>query len=102
MPMLNPPHPGEIVREECLKPLGLSVTAAARALGISRKSMSELVNERAGISAMMAIRLARAFGGTAETWLGVQLDYELARARRRAGKISVKRVWRAANDERRP
>ncbi len=102
MPMLNPPHPGEIVREECLKPLGLSVTAAARALGISRKSMSELVNERAGISAMMAIRLARAFGGTAETWLGVQLDYELAEARRRAGKISVKRVRRAANDERRP
>jgi antitoxin HigA-1 len=101
MPMLNPPHPGEIVREECLKPLGLSVTAAARALGISRKSMSELVNERAGISAMMAIRLARAFGGTAETWLGVQLDYELAQARRRAGKISVKRVRRAANDERR-
>ncbi len=102
MPMLNPPHPGEIVREECLKPLGLSVTAAARALGISRKSMSELVNERAGISAMMAIRLARAFGGTAETWLGVQLDYDLARARRRAGKISVKRVRRAANGERRP
>ena len=97
--MLNPPHPGEIVREECLKPLRLSVTVAAKALGVSRKSMSELVNEHAGISAMMAIRLSKAFGSTPETWLGIQLDYDLAQARRREGEIDVKRLVR---DEPRP
>lgn len=99
MPMFDPPHPGEIVREECLKPLGLSVTVAAKALGVSRKSMSELVNEHAGISAMMALRLSKAFGSTPETWLGIQLDYDLAQARRREGEIHVARL---VQDEVRP
>jgi antitoxin HigA-1 len=94
MPMLNPLHPGEIVREECLKPLGLSVTAAAKALGVSRKALSELVNERSGISAMMALRLTKAFGGEPETWLGVQLDWDLAQARRRRPAVAVKRIRR--------
>jgi antitoxin HigA-1 len=102
MRMLNPPHPGEIVREECLRPLGLTVTAAARALGISRKTMSELVNERAGLSATMALRLAKAFGGTAEVWLGLQLDYDLAQARRRHPRINVKRLLRPPQPEQRP
>lgn len=96
MAMFNPPHPGEIVREECLRPLDLTVTAAAKALGISRKSMSELVNERSGISAVMAIRLAKAFGSTAETWLGLQADYDLAQARRRESSIKVRPFQRAA------
>ena len=97
--MRNPTHPGEIVREECLKPLGLSVTAAARALQISRKSMSELVNERSGISAMMALRLAKAFGSTPETWLGIQLDYDLAQARRRERELTIKRIRRPLRPE---
>lgn len=69
--MNNPPHPGEIVRSECLEPLGLTVTRAAKGLGVSRQTLSELVNERAGISVEMAIRLSRGFGSTPETWLGL-------------------------------
>ncbi len=69
MPMKNPPHPGRIVREECLHPLGLSVTSGARVLGVSRQALNNLVNQRAGISPEMAIRLAKAFGGNAQTWL---------------------------------
>ena len=68
MPMKNPPHPGRIVRQECLEPLGLSVTDAAKALGVSRNALSEIVNERRGISPEMAIRLAKAFGSTPEAW----------------------------------
>jgi addiction module HigA family antidote len=78
--MKNPPHPGRIVREECLRALGLSVTAGAKALGVSRQALNNLANERAGISPKMAIRLAKAFGSTAQTWLRMQSNYDLAQA----------------------
>ena len=92
MAMHNPPHPGGIVRRQCLEPLGLSVTAAASHLGISRQSLSELVNERAGVSVEMAIRLTKAFGSTPETWLGLQTAYDLWHARRRIDDIKVERI----------
>ena len=78
MRMKNPPHPGRIVRDECLEPLGLTVTEAARVLGVSRQALNNLVNEKAGISAEMAVRLAKAFGSTAETWLRMQVAFDLA------------------------
>ncbi len=87
MAMKNPPHPGESVRALCLEPLGLSVTAAARGLGVSRKALSELLNGRAGISPEMAIRLAKAFGGSAESWLTQQMQYDLAQAKKKAIKV---------------
>jgi addiction module HigA family antidote len=90
MEMYNPPHPGEIIREDCLAPLNLSVTAAAEWLGVSRQSLSELVNGHNGVSAEMAIRLEKAGWSTAKTWLGVQLAYDLWQARARAGTITVK------------
>lgn len=92
MPMHNPPHPGGIVRRQCLAPLELSVTAAASHLGVSRQSLSELLNERAGVSVDMAIRLAKAFGSTPETWLGLQMAYDLWQARRRIDDIKVERI----------
>ena len=90
--MKHPPHPGETVRYDCLEPLGLSVTAGARALGVTRQTLNNLVNGKSGISADMAIRLEKAFGGSARVWLAVQMDYDLARATERAGAIKVKRV----------
>jgi addiction module HigA family antidote len=77
--MHNPAHPGEIVREECLKPLGLTVTAAAEALGVTRKALSDLLNGHTGISPDMAIRLEQVFGSTADTWLRLQMQYDLSR-----------------------
>jgi antitoxin HigA-1 len=91
MPMHNPPHPGEIIKELCLEPLGLSVTDAAKGLGVTRKALSELLNGHAGISPEMAIRLEQAFGSTAETWLKMQLEYDLWQAKRRAGNLKVTR-----------
>ena len=91
MPMHNPPHPGEILREDCLKPLNLSVTAAAAWLGVSRQSLSELLNGRNGVSAEMAIRLEKAGWSNAETWLGVQTAYDLWQAKRRTRSIKVRR-----------
>ncbi len=96
MPMKNPPHPGLSVRHDCLKPLGLNVTEAAERLGVSRKALSDIVNCRAGISPQMAIRLDKAFGGGADTWLRLQAAYDLARAMRRADEIKVQRVSPAA------
>jgi antitoxin HigA-1 len=91
--MHNPPHPGEILAEECLKPLGLTVTSAAEALGVSRKTFSLILNGHAGITAPMALRLAKAFGGTAEFWLRLQMQRDLWDARRtRVG--AVKRLVR--------
>ena len=81
MAMKNPVHPGAIVREDCLKPLGLSVTEGAKRLGIGRQTLSNLVNEKASISIEMAYRLSKAFGSTPETWLGMQLAYDLAQSR---------------------
>ena len=92
MPMKDPPHPGRIVRQECLQPSGLRVTDAAKALGVSRNALSELINERRGISPGMAIRLAKAFGSSATVWAGLQLDYDMARAMRHADRIKVQRV----------
>jgi addiction module HigA family antidote len=76
MPMHNPPHPGRIVKQECLEPLHLSVTDAAKALGVSRNAMSEIVNEHRGISPEMAIRLSKAFGSSPSVWAGLQFDYD--------------------------
>ena len=92
MPMHTPPHPGRIVRQECLDPLGLSVTAGAKALGVSRVALSELVNERRGVSPEKAIRLSKAFGSAPEVWAGLQLDYDMAQAMKGAGNIAVERV----------
>ena len=91
MAMHNPPHPGGIVERQCLEPLGLTVTRAARGLGVTRQALSELVNERTGVSVEMAIRLSKAFGSTPETWLGMQTAYDLWRARDRAREIAVER-----------
>jgi antitoxin HigA-1 len=90
MPMKNPPHPGGFVLRECIEPLGLSITQAAEALGVSRKTLSELVNEKCGISPEMAVRLAKVFGGTAEGWLIQQAQYDLAQVR--ASRIKLKRL----------
>ena len=97
--MFNRPHPGEMLREDCLKPLGLTVTAAAKGLGVSRGSLSELLNGHNGASAEMAIRLEKAGWGSADSWLRNQLSYDLWNARRRAKAIKVKRfpVPEAAN-----
>jgi addiction module HigA family antidote len=88
----NPPHPGEHVLEDCLKPAGLSITKGAAVLGVTRLTLSNLVNGKNGISPEMAIRLAKAFGGRPEVWLGMQIQYDLARAAKRAARIKVKRV----------
>lgn len=95
MPMRNPPHPGGIIRRQCLEPLGLSVTEAAKGLGITRQALSDLLNEKAGISVDMAIRLSKAFGSSAETWLSLQTAYDLAQARDRSRSIKV-RSFKAA------
>jgi len=91
----KPPHPGQIVRQECFAPLGLTVTEGAKALGVSRNALSELINERRGISPEMAIRLDKAFGGGADGWHRMQAAYDMAQAMRNADKIKVNRVVRA-------
>lgn len=91
MSMLNPPHPGRIVRQECLEELGLSVTEAAKVLDVTRQTLNNLVNEKAAISPEMAIRLEKAFGSTADTWLRMQAAYDLAQARKKDDKINVQR-----------
>jgi addiction module HigA family antidote len=92
MQMHNPPHPGEILRNLCLEPLGLSVTDAAKALGVSRKTLSALLNGRAGISPEMAIRLSIAFDTTAESWLNQQVQFDLWQARKRRKSLKVTRL----------
>jgi addiction module HigA family antidote len=89
MEMSNPPHPGEIIREDCLDPLGLSVSEAAKGLGVSRQSLSELLNGRNGISADMALRLEKAGWSTAESWLRNQLSYDLWHARQHGDRLKV-------------
>ena len=91
MPMENPPHPGEIVRWECLEPMGLTITRAAEGLGVTRQALSDLVNEKSGISVEMSLRLSQAFGSTPETWLGMQMAYDLWQARDRGKQIKVER-----------
>ena len=92
MRMKNPPHPGLSVRHDCLEPLGLSVAEGAEALGVTRQALNNLVMGKAGISAEMAIRLDKAFGGGAETWLRMQAAYDLAQAEKKAGKLKIRRV----------
>jgi addiction module HigA family antidote len=91
MPMKTPVHPGRVVRFDCLEPLGLSVTAGSKVLGVSRQALNNIVNGKSGISPEMAIRLTKAFGGTEETWLQMQLAYDLAAARKNESKIKVRR-----------
>lgn len=92
MRMHNPPHPGEILRELCLTPLGLTVTDAARALGVSRKTLSSILNGRAGISAEMAVRLSIAFNTTPESWLTQQVQYDLWQAERHRKALRVAKL----------
>lgn len=92
MIMKSPPHPGQSVRHDCLEPLGLTVTAGAKALGVSRQALNNLVNGDANISAEMAVRLSKAFGGSAEVWLRMQVAYDLAQVQRRAKTIKVRRL----------
>ena len=92
MLMFNPPHPGEVLRELCLEPLGISVTAAAEALGVSRKTLSAVLNGKAGISPEMAIRLSIAFDTSAESWLNQQSQYELWRAEQHRKELNVKKL----------
>lgn len=92
MRMKNPPHPGRIVRQECIEPLGLTVTQAARLLGVTRQTLNNLVNLRAGVSPEMSIRLSKAFGSSPEVWLGMQMEYDLAQAEKKADGIKVERI----------
>ncbi len=91
MSLKNPVHPGEIIKHDCLEPLGLSVTHAAQVLGVTRPTVSKLINGRASISPEMAVRLAKAFGSTPEFWLRLQLNYDLAQVNARADEIKVSR-----------
>lgn len=92
MRMHNPPHPGEILRELCLEPLGITITEAAAALDVSRKTLSAILNGRSGISPEMAIRLAKAFDTTPESWLNQQMQYDLWMAEQRTGKLKIKNL----------
>jgi len=91
MPMKNPAHPGRIVRGACLEPLALTVTEGARILGVTRQTLNNVISGKSGISPQMAIRLSKAFGSTPETWLRMQLAYDLAQARKDESKIKVRR-----------
>lgn len=92
MLMHNPPHPGEVIRKLCLEPLGLSVTEVAEALGVSRKTLSAILNGRSGISPEMAIRLSIAFNTTAESWLNQQTQYDLWNAEQHRKALRVRRL----------
>ncbi len=94
MAMKNPPHPGLSVRLDCLEPLNMTVTEGARVLGVTRQALNNLVNGKSGISPEMAIRVSKAFGGTPEVWLGMQMAYDLAQARKHEDQIVVRRVAR--------
>jgi len=96
MSKANPTHPGESIRYDCIEPLGLTITGAANVLGVTRQTLNSIVNGKSGVSPEMAVRLDKAFGGGAETWLKLQLKYDLAQVMRRASSIKVKRVRRPA------
>src|SRR5260370_35177904 len=94
MGMEKPRPSGLRCRHECLEPLGLTVTAGAKVLGVTRQALNNLLNGKSGISPEMAVRLAKAFGGSPETWLGIQMDYDLAQVLKHPGRIVVRRVRR--------
>lgn len=91
MLMKNPPHPGKMILEECIEPLGLSITEVAQGLGITRTSLSRLIHGHNGISPEMAVRLSKAFGGSAESWLRQQMNYDLAQINKRTNDIEVRK-----------
>ncbi len=95
MKMKNPPHPGRLIKHECLEPLDLNITKTADILGVTRLTLSNLVNGKNGVSPEMAIRLSKAFGSSPEVWLGLQMDYDLAQAEKKASLIKVKKVKKA-------
>lgn len=95
MLMYNPPHPGEIIKELCLEPLGISVTAAAEGLGVSRKTLSSILNGRAGVSPEMAIRLSIAFDTSAESWINQQAQYDLWQAEQHRDTLKVSKLHAA-------
>ena len=92
MLMHNPPHPGEILKELCLEPLGVSITEAAQALGVSRKTLSSIINGKAGISPEMAVRLSIAFNTSSESWLNQQTQFDLWQAEQHRNELQVKRL----------
>ncbi len=96
MKMHNPPHPGKVLRELCIEPMGLSVTAAAESLGVARKTLSAILNEHSGISPEMAVRLSIAFGTSSESWLNQQVQYDLWIAEKKRKKLKVKKLKKAA------
>lgn len=94
--MFNPPHPGEIIKELCLEPLGITVTEAAKSLGVSRKALSELLNGHSRISPEMAVRLSIALDTSAESWMIQQAMYDLSLAEQNRAKLLVKPLLKAA------
>ena len=92
MKMHNPPHPGEVLRELCIEPLGLSITEAAEALGITRKTLSAILNGRSGISPEMAVRLSLAFSTSSESWLNQQAQYDLWEAEKQRKNLNVRKL----------
>lgn len=96
MPMRNPPHPGDFIRTEILDPAGLSVTAAAAALRVSRPALSSLLNGKSGVSGEMALRIEKAFGVKMDTLMRMQASYDIAQTRKREGEIRVRRFHPAA------
>ncbi len=92
MKLKNPPHPGRLIKHECLKTLNLSITRAADILGVTRLTLSNLVNCKNGVSPEMAIRLSKAFGSSPELWLGLQMDYDLAQAEKKSAQFKVKKA----------
>jgi antitoxin HigA-1 len=96
--MKNPPHPGLTVKHDCLEELGLSIAQGAKVLGVTRQALNNIVSGKSGISSEMAVRLAKAFGSSPETWLGMQADYDLAQLRSGSGEIRVERVPRPQHD----
>ena len=93
MTMKKPPHPGEIIRDLCIKPLGLTVTQAAEGLGVTRKALCLLLNGHAGISPEMAVRLSQAFGRRPESWLQLQVQYDIAQVKKSAKQIHIKPLY---------
>jgi len=92
MKMHNPPHPGEVLRGLCIEPMGLSITEAAEALGVSRKTLSAILNGHAGISPEMAVRLSLAFGTSSESWLNQQAQYDLWEAKKKRNSLKVRKL----------